>query len=245
MADRLLVHQWNNDPERQINKFNLSSEAISPDWLIDSKRNKIRSAISRRTIFIITMILVLGLAAAGIAKIVNFSLSEEPSLLPTVQPIELNYTEPKVGSTKRELVVDSAADLKNLTAEQDTIIIETLNGDYIDPYYFTISENQNVKNLKIDGPISITWLRFVLRKFPAITTFIIDSDDLCPVDTKDLNGLYFRSVEHFGLSNLFLCEDIAWINKCHFPRIKSLEISNADLTEKNFQSIHTFLDKNR
>ncbi|CAG7722822.1 unnamed protein product [Allacma fusca] len=68
MADRLLGKQWNDDPESQNNNLNISSEA--PDYKIGSKRNKIKISlgISRRTIFIITMILTLGLAAAGIAK---------------------------------------------------------------------------------------------------------------------------------------------------------------------------------
>ncbi|CAG7830524.1 unnamed protein product, partial [Allacma fusca] len=175
----------------------------------------------------------------------NVTLSTLQESNKTATPGESNYTQLKVGLIKRDLVVDSASDLKELTAEQDTIIIESLNEDYTELYSFTINENLNVKNLKINGPITIQWLRFLFRKFHTITSLDIDSDGLCSGDMKDLNSFTFKSVDHFGLRNLFHCNDISWINKCHFPRIKSLEISNVDLTEKNFKSIHMFLDKHR
>ncbi|CAG7716216.1 unnamed protein product, partial [Allacma fusca] len=209
------------------------------------KKNKITFRISRLKIFVIMMILLIGLAAVGILNNVSLSTSDKSSLLATAKPIESNYKEPKVEPNHKNLRVDSPTDLKELTTEQDTIIIETLNENNTDIYSFIISENANVKNLKIDGPISIKWLRLLLLKFPAISTLSIDSDDLCPVDMKDLDGFNFGSVENFGICNLFRCQDIEWINKCHFPRIKRLEIRNADLTEKRFKSIHTFLNKNR
>ncbi|CAG7731555.1 unnamed protein product [Allacma fusca] len=249
MAEISLLENCNGDEEIGSEHLGgvLEFKIQNPDesFGMIRKKNKITFRISRFKIFVIVMILLIGLAAVGIVNNVTLSTSDESSLLSTAKPIEPNYKEPKIEPNHKNLLVDSATDLKELTTEQDTIIIKTLNEDNTDIYSFIISENANVKNLKIDGSISIKWIRLLLLKFPAITTLSIDSDDLCPVNMKDLDGFNFESVENFGLCNLFRCQDIEWINKCHFPRIKRLEIRNADLTEKRFKSIHTFLNKNR
>ncbi|CAG7823236.1 unnamed protein product [Allacma fusca] len=72
MTDEWGAGKWNEDAEMQLDQLNSSSEATNqnPDWLIDRKqiKSRISLGISRRSLFIITTILILGLVAAGIAK---------------------------------------------------------------------------------------------------------------------------------------------------------------------------------
>ncbi|CAG7817245.1 unnamed protein product [Allacma fusca] len=71
MTELWEAEKWSEDAEMQLGQLNRSSEAIAPQnpgWIIDKKQTKISLGISRRSLFIITTILILGLVAAGIAK---------------------------------------------------------------------------------------------------------------------------------------------------------------------------------
>ncbi|CAG7823235.1 unnamed protein product [Allacma fusca] len=200
---------------------------------------------SKVTLFILAMILLVAIVAAGIVNNIRLRNLDTTQTRSTVKPTT-SYcpdNETNIESTNMGLLVESAADLKELTAEHETIIIESMNEDYTES--FTVNENMNVKTLIIHGPISSKWLRFLFKNFPGITALHIDSDGLCSVDMKDMDGFSFEGVTHFGLDNLFRCDDIEWISRCDFPKVRTFSITNTDLTEHNFNCIHAFVIKNR
>jgi len=147
-------------------------------------------------------------------------------------------------SHDNQLTVNSATDLKDLTFEQDTVVVEELDEEYIESYSLIISEHTNIKNLTIFGPISHKWLKFLVRKFPLVSSLTIRMDAACTT-TDESHGYNFKSVTSLILKDLSTCTKIFWISKSQFPKIQQVQITNSDLTEATFTPIHDFLRQNR
>ncbi|CAG7719681.1 unnamed protein product [Allacma fusca] len=178
--------------------------------------------ISHRQFLILGTILTTVLVTALIASQCYNSTTEAGTLgnskeagTETERPFGFRQTESKgsilaAPSASNQLTVDFATDLKDLTFEQDTIVIKGLDEEYLETYSFIISEHTNVKNLTIIGPISSKWLKFLVRKFPLLTSLTIHMDEACP-ETDKSYGYSFKSVTNLVLNNLSICGQLVFL----------------------------------
>ncbi|CAG7659266.1 unnamed protein product, partial [Allacma fusca] len=210
-----------------------------------SKLCKFGCGISHRLCLIIGIILTSSMTIALIAgQCLNSAKSVGNS--GNLEEIEMESKEiiPAAQFNSNQLTVDSATDLKDLTFEQDTIVIEDLDEEYPDSYSLIISEHPNIQNLIIAGPISHKWLKFLVRKLPRVASLTIHMDEAC-IETDENHGYNFKSVINLVLTDLSICKKIFWISKSQFPKIQRVQITNSDLTNATFTPIHDFLSQNR
>ncbi|CAG7819272.1 unnamed protein product [Allacma fusca] len=195
--------------------------SVNPELEVShSKLCKSRCGISHRLFLIIGIILTSGMTIALIAgKYFDSTSSGGNTGNLEVVETESKGIIPDEHSAINELTVVSATDLKDLTSEQDTIIIEDLDEEYPDSYSLIISEHPNIQNLIIAGPISHKWLKFLLQKLPRVTSLTIHMDEAC-ITTDENNGYNFKSVTNLVLTNLSTSEGTAteWeelLGMCH------------------------------
>ncbi|CAG7817246.1 unnamed protein product [Allacma fusca] len=129
--------------------------SISPQLQVNQSRScEPPCVISHRRFLIIGAILTSGLVTTLIT-IKFFSKSDlvdvrNPGKVETKFEGQISLSH----SHDNQLTVNSATDLKDLTFEQDTVVVEELDEEYIESYSLIISEHTNIKNLTIFGPIS-------------------------------------------------------------------------------------------